>query len=88
MCVGYDGSYRNDFHQFDFIQCCWSVVVATGRTPKARYRGTCCVRGDAMYLFGGHDGTRHLNDVSVFDFNLQARCYKYTLSKTIQFLPS
>ena len=23
-----------------------------------------------MYVFGGHDGTRHLNDVHVFDFNL------------------
>jgi hypothetical protein len=25
-----------------------------------------------MYLFGGHDGTRHLNDVHVFDFSARA----------------
>ena len=23
-----------------------------------------------MYLFGGHDGTRHLNDVHVYDFEV------------------
>lgn len=26
-----------------------------------------------MYLFGGHDGTRHLNDVHVFDFEVSVR---------------
>ena len=36
---------------------------------RARYRATCVVHEHNMYLFGGHDGTRHLNDVHVFDFN-------------------
>ena len=71
MNIGYDGSYRNDFYEFDFLNNIWSPVSATGRLPKARYRGTCCVKDDNMYLFGGHDGTRHLNDVSVFDFELK-----------------
>ncbi|KAL7531949.1 hypothetical protein ACHAXR_004325 [Thalassiosira sp. AJA248-18] len=65
---GYDGSYRSDFHEFDFDQLMWKPVLASGRSPRARYRSTTCVRGDMMILFGGHDGTRHLADVHLFDF--------------------
>ena len=36
--------------------------------PKPRYRATCCVKGHTLLCFGGHDGTRHLNDVSAYDF--------------------
>eukprot|EP00611_Tribonema_gayanum_P011636 TRINITY_DN2194_c0_g1_i1.p1 TRINITY_DN2194_c0_g1~~TRINITY_DN2194_c0_g1_i1.p1 ORF type:complete len:519 (-),score=118.16 TRINITY_DN2194_c0_g1_i1:962-2518(-) len=65
---GYDGSYRSDFHEYNFATCGWSLVSAAGRVPRARYRATCVVQGGCMYLFGGHDGTRHLNDVHVFEF--------------------
>ena len=65
---GYDGSYRSDFHEFDFDQLTWQPILASGRSPRARYRSTACVRGDMMILFGGHDGTRHLADVHLFDF--------------------
>jgi hypothetical protein len=58
---GYDGSYRSDFHEFDFIHFSWRPVFASGRTPRARYRATACVHEDMMILFGGHDGTRHLS---------------------------
>lgn len=65
---GYDGSYRSDFHEFDFNQLSWRPVFGSGRSPRARYRSTSCVHGDKMILFGGHDGTRHLADVHTFDF--------------------
>eukprot|EP00638_Chattonella_subsalsa_P015437 CAMPEP_0117818270 /NCGR_PEP_ID=MMETSP0949-20121206/1148_1 /TAXON_ID=44440 /ORGANISM="Chattonella subsalsa, Strain CCMP2191" /LENGTH=452 /DNA_ID=CAMNT_0005656753 /DNA_START=128 /DNA_END=1486 /DNA_ORIENTATION=+ len=65
---GYDGSYRSDFHEFNFVSCTWNPVTATGRVPRARYRATVVTHAQCMYLFGGHDGTRHLNDVHVFDF--------------------
>jgi len=65
---GYDGSYRSDFHEYDFLSCIWSPVSATGRVPRARYRATAVVYSSSMFLFGGHDGTRHLNDVNIFDF--------------------
>ena len=65
---GYDGSYRNDFHEFDFSQRIWHPVQPGGDIPRARYRGTCVVSGDAMILHGGHDGSRHLQDTHVFDF--------------------
>ena len=43
-------------------------MATSGRVPRARYRSTCAVQGRSMVLFGGHDGTRHLNDCHVFDF--------------------
>lgn len=69
---GYDGSYRSDFHKFDFDQLAWKPVPASGRSPRARYRSTACVLRETMILFGGHDGTRHLADVHLFDFQSQA----------------
>lgn len=38
---GYDGSYRCDFHCFNFLTSAWSIVPAAGRPPRARYRATC-----------------------------------------------
>jgi len=65
---GYDGSYRSDFHEFNFHESTWRPVFGSGRSPRARYRSTACVHDDTMILFGGHDGTRHLADVHTFDF--------------------
>ena len=54
------------------VTCAWAPITGDGRVPRARYRATCVVHDQAMYLFGGHDGTRHLNDVHVFDFGTRA----------------
>ena len=64
---GYDGSYRNDFHEFNFCTQNWTLVRAVGRVPRARYRTVCVVHRNHMVLFGGHDGARHLNDVHLFN---------------------
>lgn len=44
--VGYDGSYRSDFHAFHFPTGVWRQVLGHGDLPRARYRGTCvvCIR--------------------------------------------
>jgi len=65
---GYDGSYRSDFHEFDFGTNKWNIIPPAGRPPRARYRATCAVHKTTMILFGGHDGTRHLSDTHTFDF--------------------
>ena len=57
--------------RFNFSCNSWLPVNAAGRVPRARYRATCVVHSGCMYLFGGHDGTRHLNDVHVFDFEVR-----------------
>jgi len=66
---GYDGSYKSDLHEFDFLQSTWSTVPAAGRRPRARYRATAVVHKNSLLLYGGHDGTRHLSDTHVFDFD-------------------
>jgi N-acetylneuraminic acid mutarotase len=66
---GYDGSYRSDFHEFDFVSSTWNTVSSTGRPPRARYRATCVLYQRTMIIFGGHDGTRHLCDTQAFDFD-------------------
>ena len=53
---GYDGSYRNDLHEFNFARLKWTQVSAFGDVPRARYRGTCVVHDNIMILHGGHDG--------------------------------
>ena len=74
---GYDGSYRSDFHEFNFRTRVWTVIPSNGRqphahhaAPRARYRATCVVHepSHCMLLFGGHDGSRHLADTHMFDF--------------------
>ena len=64
---GYDGSYKSDLHEYDFVASRWGVVPAAGRRPRARYRATLCVHKSSLILHGGHDGTRHLSDTHVFD---------------------
>lgn len=64
---GYDGSYRCDLFEYNFLTNSWRCIETMGRIPRARYRATCVVHGDFMILHGGHDGTRHLSDTHVLD---------------------
>jgi len=66
---GYDGSYRSDFHEYNFLTNTWVSIPPLGRSPRARYRATCVTYKNKMILYGGHDGTRHLSDLHLFDFN-------------------
>ena len=43
------------------------MVPTSGRRPRARYRATIVVHKAHIILYGGHDGSRHLNDTHVFD---------------------
>ena len=54
------------------------MVPSHGEVPRARYRGTCVVIGSKLVLFGGHDGNRHLQDTSVYDFEKGAWSYLQT----------
>ena len=67
---GFDGNYRQDLHEFSRGK--WSFVSAKGQVPKARYRSSAVTYGDRMFVFGGHDGTRHLEDLHSFDFSSQS----------------
>mmetsp|Transcript_17216 Transcript_17216/g.12238 ORF Transcript_17216/g.12238 Transcript_17216/m.12238 type:complete len:82 (+) Transcript_17216:496-741(+) len=65
---GYDGHYLNDLYQFNFYNNKWSCIEVKNVWPKSRYRTSMAVLDDKMYMFGGHDGARQLNDFYVFSF--------------------
>ena len=44
---GYDGSYRSDFHAFNFTTMAWSQVASSGRVPRC----VCIVESDPAAPF-------------------------------------
>ena len=68
---GCDGwNYFNDLYSFDFPKREWAPVRVTGTAPGARSAPATVVHAEqgAMYVFGGYDGARSLNDLFRFDF--------------------
>jgi len=70
---GYDGNYKNDFYKFNFTKNHWSKIKHNDSEiwPSSRYRTSCTVVGDKMYMFGGHDGQQQLNDFYYYHFNMK-----------------
>ena len=70
--AGYDGLYKNDFHKFNLKTFTWSSLKDNNPSaenwPKPRYRTSCNLYKNKMYIFGGHDGVKQLNDFYSFDF--------------------
>lgn len=70
--AGYDGLYKNDFHKFNLKTLTWSSLKDNNPSaenwPKPRYRTSCNLFKNKMYIFGGHDGVKQLNDFYSFDF--------------------
>jgi len=79
---GYDGHYRNDLYRYNFVKNSWTQVMphpdSEGLWPKSRYRTSTTVYKDMMFLFGGHDGSRQLNDFYIFNFT----SYRWTAVET------
>lgn len=69
ICMGYDGAYQNDVHEYCVRENRWSLVQTAGRSPRERYRATTVVHQKYLILYGGHDGTRHLNDTYILDLD-------------------
>lgn len=68
---GYDGKYKNDFYRFDFTTNEWAEIAMPNLDvvwPKSRYRTYCNVFKDQMFIFGGHDGSKQLNDFYSYSF--------------------
>jgi len=67
---GCDGwNYFNDCYRFNFASSDWSAVRVTGTAPGARSAPATVVHEGQgmMYVFGGYDGARSLNDLFRFD---------------------
>jgi len=67
---GCDGwNYFNDCYVFDFERYLWTAVRISGTAPGARSAPATVVHPgrNAMYVFGGYDGARSLNDLFCLD---------------------
>ncbi|KAI1082018.1 galactose oxidase [Whalleya microplaca] len=62
---GGDGpAYYNDVHVLDTVNFRWAKPRIVGdRTPSARRAHTACLYKNGIYMFGGGDGVRALNDI-------------------------
>ena len=67
VLFGYDGNYRSDISEFNVSRRTWVSIAARGSVPPPRYRSSVVAYKDALYCFGGHDGSRHLDDLHSFD---------------------
>lgn len=66
---GYDGHCKTDLHRFNFETNTWIEIKKTTNNswPRERYRTSAAVYKDYMYIYGGHDGSKQLEDFWAFD---------------------
>jgi len=58
----------NDMEVFDIESISWMQLKdVKGNPPIARDAHAMVTSKSYLYLFGGHDGVRHLNDLHKFD---------------------
>jgi len=80
---GWDGrSSNNHFYQFNLEKCTWKKVRLSlhnpGIVPEPRRSHGCVQQGNAMYIFGGYDGTKNVPPLlHKFDFKKK----KWSLEK-------
>ena len=69
MFGGFNGiTSFNDIEVFDIATSTWRQLDSVkGQPPIARDAHAMVSDKDVLYLFGGHDGSRHLNDLHQFD---------------------
>ena len=67
IVFGYDGNYRCDVTEFNIARRTWVPISGKGTVPKPRYRSSVVVYKDSLFSFGGHDGSRHLDDLHCVD---------------------
>uniref|UniRef100_A0AAV1T705 BTB domain-containing protein n=1 Tax=Peronospora matthiolae TaxID=2874970 RepID=A0AAV1T705_9STRA len=60
-----------NFYEFNFAQKEWSTVLTNGVVPSQRKYHSAVVHKDLLYVFGGHDGDRRLNDFFSYNFLTQ-----------------
>ncbi|KAG8388718.1 hypothetical protein BUALT_Bualt02G0154500 [Buddleja alternifolia] len=64
---GKDQCQTNLVHVFDTVNMLWSEPVMKGKPPTPRDSHSCTTVGDNLFVFGGTDGRRPLNDLHILD---------------------
>ncbi|GER27148.1 kelch repeat protein [Striga asiatica] len=64
---GKDQCQTNKVHVFDTVNMLWSEPIMKGIPPVPRDSHSCTTVGDNLFVFGGTDGRRPLNDLHILD---------------------
>lgn len=82
---GYDGRGRsNDLYVLNMETMHWSHPPTTDATPAGRQRHTACLVGSKkLFIFGGFDGFRWLNDLYMLDVGKLEECAITTRATTL-----
>ncbi|EPS71470.1 hypothetical protein M569_03290, partial [Genlisea aurea] len=64
---GRDRCQTNRVHVFDTVNMLWSEAALSGKLPTPRDSHSATTVGDKLFIFGGTDGKRPLNDLHVLD---------------------
>ncbi len=83
---GYDGVCKSDLHRFNFETNTWHEVKKTSNNlwPRERYRTSAILYSEDMYIYGGHDGSKQLEDFWAFNI----KTHKWRLIEIKPNLPS
>lgn len=60
----------NDIFYLDTTNLTWVKPIVNGNGPSARVSATGCQIDQKIYYFGGYDGQSWMNDVHVFDIEV------------------
>ncbi|KAG6410262.1 hypothetical protein SASPL_128315 [Salvia splendens] len=60
---GKDQCQTNQIHVLDTVELVWREPIVNGTPPTARDSHSCTTVGDNLFVFGGTDGRRPLNDL-------------------------
>lgn len=68
---GYDGNCKSDLHRFNFETNTWNEIKKNlnNSWPRERYRTSSTIFNNQMYIYGGHDGSKQLDDFWCFDLS-------------------
>lgn len=57
-----------DFQKFNVRNYCWKAILSEGVPIKQRFGHVACVYSGSMFVFGGWDGKKCLNDLYQYSF--------------------
>ena len=68
---GYDGTFRNDLHTFNFVTNTWYPVNYQGFSPPNLFKSSAVTSNDFLYIFGGSNGSYSINDIYAFCYSTE-----------------
>jgi N-acetylneuraminic acid mutarotase len=78
---GVETQWYNDTHKFNFRTKEWQLIQPTTPLPPARTSHVAVCHKNSMYIFGGYDGEKYLNDL--WELNLETNVWTELTKRTV-----